>query len=311
MTFTSHLGRERERERNERHSNMLIFRFSQWHDVTPVYQKTMERVKISIYWRFSFSYNKNRIEKVHLTRFEFRRKSQLFSTEFLHGIDLGRLFLAIRGSRSGDSSIFFLLCVVQRQCIGSWRGKNSCWTPKKKRRSQHTAITEQNRQKDQTVQSTDDHQREIHAKVEDLKQLRFSKGEHHDTTDLRQCDSTEDLKERGSVTFDRRSTPESPYWTAHLWQGQARSFQSSVALTDGEVTRYVCAEFDCNPDWLNWEERSKNDRSSSSLFPYHDDVHHGDSVELNIPQVHHTEHVNNNHWYAENNQKWCVNIKAQ
>ena len=68
-----------------------------------------------------------------------------------------------------------------------------------------TDITEQNREKDQTMSSTESDNADEHSKVKDMKELRVWKAKDDNTTDFRQGDTAEDLQreawEHGQVHF--------------------------------------------------------------------------------------------------------------
>jgi hypothetical protein len=56
-----------------------------------------------------------------------------------------------------------------------------------------TDITEQNREKDQTMSSTEGDNADEHSKVKDMKELRVWEAKDDNTTDFRQSDTAEDL----------------------------------------------------------------------------------------------------------------------
>ena len=111
------------------------------------------------------------------------------------------------------------------------------------------------------MQSADDNQGEVHAKVEHLKQLRFRRRENDDAADLRQRDAAEDLGERTHVSVVLRSDGIDTYRTAHFCESHARSIQTAGTGRDREVPSDVRAELHGNANRL--EERRGIVRVSS------------------------------------------------
>lgn len=89
------------------------------------------------------------------------------------------------------------------------------------------------------MQSTDNHQGEVHAKIEHLKQLGFSKGQNDDATYFCQCYSTEDLKEVSHATDEQGTHP----LTELPISDRARQARSNrVSPWHTEKYRAICAQ---------------------------------------------------------------------
>ena len=105
------------------------------------------------------------------------------------------------------------------------------------------------------MQCTDDDQWEIHAEVEYLKQLWFSKGKHDHTTNFGQCDTTKYLEIKWKRCWEEAETLNSEtYRTTHFSQCDPCARQSVRTFTDGEISGDVRTEFDCDAHRLEMRQ---------------------------------------------------------